>query len=167
MLRWYLVFTKPAGEETARLNLERQGYCVYFPRLQQRTLYRGRCIERVSALFPRYIFLQLRMGQQSLGPVRSTVGVVDAVRFGGEYAVVPAQVVDGLVQAADPVSGLHQLKNPLLVCGATVRVIAGAFAGLEGIFERGNGADRIVVLFKLLGHEAPVSVPARFVQGCA
>jgi len=167
MLRWYLVLTKPASEETARMNLERQGYRVYFPRLQQRKLYRGRWIERISALFPRYLFLQLNIGQQSLGPVRSTLGVADAVRFGAEYAIVPAQVVDGLIERADPDSGLHHLKLPLFTPGAAVRVIAGAFAGLEGIFERDNGTDRVVVLFKLLGREAPVSVPAGFVQVCA
>lgn len=168
MLRWYLILTKPSGEETARVNLERQGFRVYFPRLQQRRLYRGRLMERISALFPRYLFLQLSMGQQSLAPVRSTSGVIDAVRFGSEYAVVPGTVVEGLQRRAHPESGLHELKRPLFEPGAPVQVIAGAFAGLEGIFEREIGADRVVVLFKLLGRDAPVRIPAGYiVPGCA
>lgn len=168
MLRWYLILTKPSGEDTARMNLERQGYRVYFPRLQRRRLYRGRWTERISALFPRYLFLQLNTGQQSLGPVRSTLGVADAVRFGSEYAVVPNYVVAGLIQRADPESGLHKLKHPLLAPGAAVRVIAGAFAGLEGIFEREIAADRVVVLFNLMGRDAPVRLPAGcIVPGCA
>jgi transcriptional antiterminator RfaH len=161
--RWYLILTKPSGEETAKVNLERQGYRTYFPRLQQRKLYRGRWVERISALFPRYLFLQLDTGRQSLAPVRSTLGVAATVRFGSEYAIVPATVVDGLIQRADPESGLHELKRPLFEPGAAVRIMSGAFAGLEGIFEREIGEDRVVVLFKLLGREASVRLPAGFV----
>ena len=163
LLRWYLILTKPSGEETARANLERQGYRTYFPRLRQRKLYRGRWVERISALFPRYLFLQLNTGQQSLGPVRSTLGVAAAVRFGSEYAIVPVTVVEGLMQRADPESGLHELKRPLFELGAAVRVMSGTFAGLEGIFEREIGEDRVVVLFKLLGRESPIRLPAGFV----
>lgn len=168
MLRWYLILTKPCSEEIARVNLERQGYRVYFPRLQQRRLYRGRWIERISALFPRYVFLQVNTGQQSLAPIRATLGVADAVRFGTEYAVVPGQVVDSLIRRGDPESGLHHLKRPLFEPGAPVKITAGAFAGLEGIFERETGEDRVIVLFDILGRIAPVRIPSGFVvPGCA
>lgn len=33
--RWYLVYTKPRAESTARLNLERQGYDSYLPLVRQ------------------------------------------------------------------------------------------------------------------------------------
>ncbi len=163
VLRWYLILTKPSSEEIAKVNLERQGYRVYFPRLQQRKLYRGHVVDRISALFPRYIFIQLNASEQSLGPVRSTLGVANAVRFGSEYAVVSECIVDALMQRANPESGLHELKRPLFGRGMTVRVISGAFAGFEGIFEREIGADRVVVLFKLLGQETAVRIPAGFV----
>lgn len=161
--RWYLILTKPSSEELARVNLERQGYRVYFPRALQRKSYRGRWQDKVSALFPRYLFLQLNIASQVLAPVRSTFGVVDAVRFGADYAVVSDQVVDGLMRRADPQSGLHEIKRPLLTPGEIVRVVAGAFAGLEGVFEREIGEDRVVVLFKLLGRESPVDVVADYV----
>jgi len=160
--RWYLVQTKPAGEETARMNLERQAYRVYYPRVQQHKLHRGRWRERISALFPRYLFLQLSP-QQSLAPVRSTLGVADAVRFGSEYATVPEAIVNGLIERADPETGLHHVKRSLFTVGATVRVIAGAFAGLEGIFECETGQDRVTVLLGLLGREIAVTVPTGFV----
>jgi transcriptional antiterminator RfaH len=156
--RWYLIFTKPAGETTAQVNLERQGYRVYFPRLQQRKLYRGRWRDHISALFPRYLFLQL-YADQSLAPVRSTLGVADAVRFGADYAIVPDQVVDGLLRRSAEF-GLHRLMQPLFTPGTMVRVVAGAFVGLEGIFEREIGEDRVAVLFKLLGRETSVCMPS-------
>jgi hypothetical protein len=42
MLRWYVIHTKWAGETVAESNLQRQGYEVYLPRLQQ-TLRRRDC----------------------------------------------------------------------------------------------------------------------------
>lgn len=167
VLRWFLILTKPAGENTAKTNLERQEYRVYYPRLQRPALYRGRWIDRIVSLFPRYLFVQLDAVTQSLAPVRSTLGVANIVRFGTETAVVPATIVDGLMRRADPESGLHRLsRGRILEPGSTVRIIAGAFEGLEGIFERDSGNERVVVLLRLLSQDTPVRVPARFVVPC-
>lgn len=45
--------------------------------------------------------------------------------------------------------------------------MAGAFEGLQGIFERDAGNERVVVLLKLLGQDAVVRVPGRFLTPCA
>jgi transcriptional antiterminator RfaH len=89
---WYLVHTKPGREEIAELNLRRQNYQVYHPRLLRPTRHRGSWIEKVVSLFPRYIFFRLAQGQD-LGAVRSTVGVANIVRFGYAYAKVSARIV--------------------------------------------------------------------------
>jgi transcriptional antiterminator RfaH len=163
MLRWYLVKTKPAGESVAHANLDRQGYGVYLPRLLRELP----GIERTVPLFPRYLFLRLREGEQSLAPVGSSVGVSNVVRFGARYAIVPDHVVNDLQARADPASGLHRLKAPArLTSGVAVRIVAGALAGIEGVFEREAGTERVVVLLRLLGQDASVRVPSRFVQPC-
>src|SRR5688500_1239434 len=86
--RWFLVCTKPAGEQTAKLNLGRQGYRTYYPRLMRQALRRGRWVEQVVSLFPRYLFVQIDTTLQSLAPVHSTIGVTGIVRFGTESTVV-------------------------------------------------------------------------------
>jgi transcriptional antiterminator RfaH len=164
--RWYLIHTRPACERVAQVNLERQGYGVHYPRLLQLVRARGRWVERVVSLFPRYVFLQLEVGRQALGPAQSTVGVATVVRFGFEYAVVPDEVVESLRRRADPATGLHHLalhRKPLAP-GSTVRLVAGAFDGLEGVFQRGTGDERVIVLLNLLGHDTPVCVPGSFVM---
>lgn len=161
MLRWYLIYTKPSGEALALTNLVRQHYLAYLPRILRSVRRAGRRYERVGALFPRYLFLRLNEGEQSLAPVRSTVGVAGIVRFGLRYTIVPDRLVHDLQARGDPVTGLHRLNiggppRP----GAPVRVRRGPFDGLEGVFERTAGADRVVVLLKLLGQNAPVCIPA-------
>jgi len=157
MLRWYLIHTKPSGEALAERNLDRQGYDVYLPRALQAVRSGGRWRDRIVALFPRYLFLRLNEGLQALTPVRSTLGVAGVVRFGARYTIVPDQVICELRARADPVSGLHRLScRSRLFAGAAVRISTGPFEGLEGVFERQAGADRVVVLLRLLGQNASV-----------
>ena len=159
MLRWYLIHTKPSSEELALCNLNRQGYDVYLPRALQAVRSRGCWRERIVALFPRYLFLRLNEGLQALNPVRSTLGVSGVVRFGSRYTIVPDQVIGELRARADPASGLHRLScRPKLFPGAAVRIMSGPFDGLEGVFERPAGADRVVVLLRILGQNASVCV---------
>jgi transcriptional antiterminator RfaH len=160
MLRWYVVHTKPSCESVADVNLRRQGYDVYFPRAISSGRRRGRLHEHVVALFPRYLFLKLDEGHQPLAPIRSTTGVAGIVRFGLSYAIVPDAVISDLRAREDGATGLHRVGRAFeFVPGMPVQVQAGPFDGLEGIFEREAGTDRVVVLLKLLGQSASVYIP--------
>ena len=164
IVRWYLIHTKPTREAIAENNLQRQGYQVYYPRLLRPTRIRGRWVNRVASLFPRYLFLRVTVGQQAMGPVCSTVGVANIVRFGYDYTVVPDAVVENLRMRADPASGLHRLQSPALFePGSAVRVVAGLFDGLQGVFQRESGEERVVLLLGLLGRDTLVQLPAAFV----
>ncbi len=158
--RWVLALAKPSSEEVARTNLERQGYGVYYPRLLQRMVYRGRETARIIPLFPGYLFVQLDTAKQTSAPVRSTLGIVDLVRFGSEPASVPDSIVEDLRARADAETGLHRLNACALERGAAVSVGSGVFAGLDGVFEREVGEQRVIVLLSLLGRETAVRIPS-------
>jgi len=165
MLRWYLIRTKPSAESTARTHLERQSFQTYLPRLVQTVRRKRRWLERISALFPGYVFLRLDEGRQCLRPVCSTQGVASVVRFGGRFAIVPDEVIGQLRAREDPASGLHRMRESApLKPGTAVAIEDGPFAGLDGVFERESGADRVVVLLMLLGQESRVDFPAEFVS---
>jgi transcriptional antiterminator RfaH len=164
MRRWYLIHTKPAGEREAQRQLQRQDYGTYLPRLLQTVRRRGQPRVQITPLFPRYLFLNLDEGRQSLAPVHSTFGVASVVRFGARFATVPEAIVRQLREREDPQTGLHSLEPPRLTPGTPVRVTAGVFAGLEGVFEREEGAERVVVLLSLLGQERQVRFPAALVS---
>lgn len=158
---WYLIHTKPSSEALALRNLLRQQYEAYLPRIVLAALRATQWHERTAPLFPRYLFLRLKEGEQSLRPVASTLGVASIVRFGSCYAVVPDFVIEELQARADPFTGLHRLScGRRLAPGSTVKVASGPFDGLEGVFEREAGADRVLILLTILGRRAPVCVPA-------
>lgn len=160
MLRWYVIYAKRAGEVIAELNLKRQGYEVYSPRLAQVLRCRGCWQERFVALFSRYLFLRLSKGSHALDPVRSKVGVAGVVRFGSSCATATDQLIRDLQEIADSQSGLHRLDIPALPePGAKVIVANGPFDGFEGFFERESCDERVIVLLSLLGRNTRVHAP--------
>jgi transcriptional antiterminator RfaH len=158
MASWYLIRTKPAREALARANLTRQGYRVYFPQIAGATPGCG------SPLFPRYLFINLDVRSQAIGPVRSTVGVANIVRFSCEYAVVPDSVIEEFERRADPKTGEHHLSVTAPIApGSPVRILGGVFASLEGVFQRESGDERVIVLLSVLGQRTPVKVRGEYV----
>jgi transcriptional antiterminator RfaH len=155
---WYVIRSKPRAESIAQAQLERQGFRAYFPRVLQPTRVRGRWMDRIEPLFPRYLFLHLVSGGRSLAPVRSTVGVSEIVRFGAEYATVPNRIVQQLMNQADTETGVHELRQPLFTRGTHVRIAEGPFNGLEGIFECQEGEERVLILLEVLGRQTRVSL---------
>jgi len=148
----------------AEANLRRQGYEVYYPRLLRPRRVRRHWVDRVTPLFPRYVFLRLCVGHQAIAPARSTVGVASIVRFGGDYAVVPDAIVENLRMRAAPDTGLHcPHSHSAFEPGSNVRIVAGVFDGLEGVFQRESGDERVVLLLGLLGRDTLVQLPAEFV----
>jgi transcriptional antiterminator RfaH len=163
-LYWYLVRSKRAAELQAQENLERQGYCVYFPRLYRPRRVRGSWRVRIASLFPTYLFVQADIDSQPLAPIRSTLGVADLVRFGSEYRAVSDDVIETLKRRECPETGLHRLDmEAAFRRGEQVRIDAGPFEGLEGVFQRPAGKDRVVILLQVLGMETSVKLASGIV----
>ncbi len=154
-MHWLLAYTKPRRERVAEEHLRRQGYEVLCPQVRIQKIRARRWTWVEEPLFPRYLFVGAGEGL-SLGAVRSTVGVSSLVRFGGEIAPVPEDLVETLRSSAAE----HQYHRPIYQQGQKVRIVAGPIATLEGVFEMSEGAERATVLLDLLGRQTPVKVAA-------
>ena len=93
---WYLVQARPRQAALAVEHLERQGYCVFHPRLRVEQLRRGRPVVVEQALFPDYLFIRLQAGVDNFGPVRSTRGVAHLVGFGDVLVPFDAALIESL-----------------------------------------------------------------------
>jgi transcriptional antiterminator RfaH len=157
MSAWYAVLCKPRREVLAETNLVNQGYSVFLPRLATQSRRDGKWIDTVEPLFPRYLFLAETSEQQGLAPVRSTLGVSDLVRFGGQPATVPESVVNSLRERLDPATGACAQRN-VFKRGAPIKLRDGPFAGLDGVFDLAAGENRVFVLLDFLGKINKVKV---------
>ena len=151
MKAWYVVHTKPRKEALAEVNLQRQDFETYLPWFKRVARHRGGWKEIVEPLFPRYLFLRLDPTQQTVAPIRSTLGVTTLVTFGQRLMPVPETVVDTLRSSEDAQTGLHAAPKHELKAGETVAITAGPFEGLQGIFENNSGEERVAILLDVLG----------------
>lgn len=87
------------------------------------------------------------------------------VRFGEQYAEVSPQVISNLRATASSKTGLHSLAKDAerIKPNSSVRINNGPFFGLQGIFVRECGEDRVLVLLNILGQDRPVEIEEGFV----
>ncbi|MDD4943120.1 MAG: transcription/translation regulatory transformer protein RfaH [Rhodoferax sp.] len=146
-LSWYLIHTKPRQEALALTNLSRQGFECYMPMLRLEKICQRKTALVAEPMFPRYLFIRLDASGsgQSWSPIRSTLGVNQLVRFGGQPAKVDGQLID-LIRSRE--QGTH--AQALFSAGDNVTVADGPFAGLEAIYQNTDAESRSMILLNIL-----------------
>lgn len=147
MKAWYLLYSKPQRERLALENLERQGYPSYLPLIQNRKRRKGRYVSVTEPMFPRYLFVHLSDETDNWGPIRSTIGVANLVRFGMQAARVPDSLIE--IMNAREQDGVQTLAPPDFKPGDQVRIVEGVMAGYEALFQARTGKERVVLLLQL------------------
>ncbi len=147
MEAWYLVYSKPQQERVALANLERQGYYSYLPLARNRRRRQGRYTSIVEPMFPRYLFVHLSDETDNWGPIRSTIGVANLVRFGTHAARVPENLIAMMKDREE--DGVQTMNSPELQSGDHVRIVEGVMAGYEAIFQARTGKERVLLLLRL------------------
>ena len=154
-LHWYLGYTKPRQERIALDNLQRQGYECFLPFLKKEVKKQGVMKVVEEPLFPRYLFVKVsNVIGMGFGPLRSTVGMNSLISFNGQ----PAVIDDGLIEAIKARQALVEVGvQNLFQHGDKVRIVDGAFAGYEGIFEAKDGEGRVLLLLDFLSKKRVLS----------
>lgn len=157
MKQWFVVQTKSKQELLAEVNLERQGYQTYCPRVIQKRRYRGSWRKIIEPLFPRYLFVQLEQGRDDFAPIRCTLGVSSLVRFGGIPRAVCSNFIEEMKSLEDDNQNLPVSRPPWRP-GDEVEILEGVLSGFRGLFLAESGAERVVLLLNMLGREHKVIV---------
>jgi len=144
MKKWYLIKTKSRQENTAKQNLENQGYLAFCPI--------AKINNKLVILFPGYLFVQLNEKTQNWSPINSTKGVSHFVKFGLNFAKVPASVIEFIKTnqhiTAEKLINLNNFKP-----GDKVLISDGVFKNWVAIFKCYKPDERVILLMNLLGNE--------------
>ena len=162
---WYVVFTRPNGEELAAQHLKRQGFSTYLPRRLTMRRHARKQERVIRPLFPRYLFVGLDLGAQRWRSVHSTVGVSRLVCRGDVPAPVPEGVVEKLIEQQDE-HGCVPLAARFR-SGDRVRILGGAFSDLVGLYEEMSDTQRVSLLLELLGRQVRVAVAAEYLEAAS
>lgn len=157
--RWYVVQSKPRQAHRAEVNLARQGYVVYHPRILRERVRHGKRQAAEESLFTNYLFIQLQRWVDNWSPLRSTFGVCRLVSFGSEPIPVPDELIAAIRNRL-----LSPSIQPVFHPGQGVRVAEGPFKGLTAIFSSYDGADRARILIEMLGRPIQIGLPLSTVR---
>ena len=92
---WIVVQTKSKCEQKANLNLERQGFVTYFPKLLKKVKRKNLLTETSKPLFPGYIFVNLKKNQNWV-KINYTYGVVKVLQFNQKICLLPIEFIKNL-----------------------------------------------------------------------
>ena len=158
--QWYAVRCRPGREDTAFLELERQGLTVYLPQELKLIRHARKMDEVPRPFFSGYLFLHLDPNERRWTSIRSTPGVVGTVHFGQCYPRVPDHVIASLKGLEDEAGYICDGADPVSPFKPGERVVVrdGQFSGLEGLFVCRNGNERAMVLLGLLQRQVRAKV---------
>jgi transcriptional antiterminator RfaH len=154
---WYCLRSKPKHEHIAAAHLRlMEGVTVFCPRLKFKRSTRQGVVWVTEAMFPGYLFARFDVAEMHLR-VRYAHGVSGIVRFADRYATIEE---GALAQLRDHTgtSEIKQLSYGLSE-GDQVRIVGGAFVGLEAVVTGVMSAkERVKVLMDFLGRKMEAEI---------
>jgi transcription elongation factor/antiterminator RfaH len=162
--RWYCVRAQPRKESLAVLNLKRQGFRTFLPRLTK-TVRHARKTRTVQApLFPGYLFTPLDPDRRQWRPINGTFGVQGLIMEGDRPQPVPPGVVEAILAlAAAPGSADWETVDwgQRLEPGGKVRILTGPFADQLGTLGSLDDHGRARVLLEIMGATRTLTLERR------
>jgi transcriptional antiterminator RfaH len=155
---WGVVRSLPKREKFAAERLGAGGFEVFLPLV---------ATKRSSVpLFPSYFFVLIVDRWRA---INSTIGVLCLVRAGDCPARCPDHEIDSLKAMIDghgfvrlPEGRGAPVKRKIAI-GSKVRITAGPFGGMSGLYAGQSTKERERVLLSLLGSQRPVLIPSNLV----
>jgi transcriptional antiterminator RfaH len=148
-MNWYVVQTKPHGEQVASAHVAQADLEVFLPRIKKEQMVCGARRTMTKALFPGYLFARF-CPLLSLDAVRYARGVVRVVGTGGQPVPLTDEIIDAIRDRVQE-DGFIRLEPRPLRTGDLVAIEQGPFAGWMGKVEReSDDGQRTVLLLEAI-----------------
>jgi transcriptional antiterminator RfaH len=156
---WLLVRYKINEHLRFEKNLSNQSFDFYIPRIftniQEISHINKRIKEEV--LFPGYGFV--RMAHANLQALKYTLGLINIVKFGDQYAVAKNSLIHQLKEL-EYSSKIQPIFSKRLAKGDIVSINSGPFKGNISKILATPAKDRVTILISLLGSERTLTLSA-------
>ena len=160
---WYVVNTYSGHENKVKEKLEMRAssmgmedyiFRVVVPEQKEVEMKNGVSKEKVKKMFPGYILVEMIMTDEAWFIVRNTPGVTGFVGSHGAGSK-PAPLLPEEINSILRSLGMNVRNNDLhLEIGETIKVIEGAFSGLEGqVTEIDEEKQKLKVNIEMFGRE--------------
>jgi transcription elongation factor/antiterminator RfaH len=157
--RWYVVYTQPHGELTAKFNLANQGFRTFLPKYTK-TVRHARSLRSISApLFSRYLFIVLNLDRDRWRSVNGSRGVSSLIMQQENPLPVATGIVETLLASSTDDGEVQFLTE--MRAGGRVRLVGGPFAEQLGVIERLSDSGRVRVLLDIMSGQIPIETLKR------
>jgi transcription antitermination factor NusG len=157
-LLWYVAHTKPRREKKLAEFCERESIAFTLPCYESRRKYRGKSVVFRKPLFPGYVFVQLQkknvtnLRQNDL--VANLLEVFDQDTLERQLKEILIALEMGLVLQVAPDIGE----------GARVRIKSGPLQGVEGLVEKRQKLNVVLLRLDFINQAAAVAMEADMVE---
>ena len=155
---WYLVRTKYGNEETAQINLERQGFETYKPLISLEKIRKGKLESIIEPAFRGYLFVSFDPFVRSASYINNTTGVTGLVMFGAVLRSIPNYIIDNIKKTFENAEHSDGFK-----AGESVHITDGPFSGLDAIFSEPDGEERSVIMLNLINKHILIKIDNKFI----
>ncbi|WP_284202740.1 transcription/translation regulatory transformer protein RfaH [Psychromonas marina] len=162
--QWFIVYCKSREENRASLHLQNQEITSFFPKIKKEKVMRGKKTIVEDPLFPSYLFINIDQMDGNFSRIRSTRGINDFIRFGGQIATVPDKLIEQLKSLCHVLNDLDVDTQSLFKNGDEIEITKGAFKGATAIFACEDGLERSMLLLKVLNQEKSISFPNKDIK---
>ena len=151
---WYAVYTAPRHEKRVAQHFAQRYIETFIPLYRSRRNWKdGSRKLPALPLFPGYIFA--RIAPENLLTMLQVPGVISVLCFGNKPARLPDAEVESLRTGLE--MGCAEPHDPIEK-GERVRILSGAFAGMEGFLERNDNNFRVVLRLERIAKSFVVQV---------
>ncbi|MTJ81747.1 MAG: hypothetical protein F8N37_12115 [Telmatospirillum sp.] len=159
--RWYVAAVQPKSEAFAKVNLVRQGFRVYSPRVRVRKVVDGRSYDVQEPLLCGYLLIRFDRDVDRWRSINGTRGVVKLLPISAEVPQpIPDELVDKWVAAEiEGVVSLDDAVTPMIEYqpGQDLRVLEGPFSDFTGTCIS-SSKGRVALLLGLFGRKTVVEM---------
>jgi len=153
-LRWFALRLRSRHDFAVGDSLTAQAIETFLPTYQTETRWTDRTNLTTRPLFAGYIFA--RFDPAARDAVDRTHGVVQILGINGPEAISDDVIAD----LRRVVESRATLSLAPYVCGESVRVKSGPFAGVTGVITRTKGATTLAIPVEILGRSVSVEIDA-------
>ncbi len=157
-VQWYALHTKSRHEQVVLNGLQGKGIESFLPKTIKRSVRKDRRVVLNVPLFPGYLFLKTALSPEEHLRVLKTIGAVKLVGSQSGPVPVPETAIESLKIMTAAQTETDILIGTRFTKGNSVVVIRGPFTGIQGVFARYKGTDRIIIQIDALGQFAAVEV---------
>jgi transcription antitermination factor NusG len=143
-VRWYVARTLARHEKKVAEMLSARAIDSCLPVYDALRRWSDRTVRIKLPLFPGYVFVSIPYKDRLRA--LEVPGLIGFVKFGDRPAELTDSEARNIQVLRQGLAGDHVAEPfPYLQIGKRVRVVTGAFAGLEGVLKKKKGVDRLVI----------------------